>query len=83
MPSLLGFASLAGVAVDDSILLLAFVKLRAEEDPEIEAVAAARQASRDRFRPMLLTWAPPGRVPAADVTRSLPVYRSTPTIMDQ
>jgi multidrug efflux pump subunit AcrB len=61
MPSLLGFASLAGVAVDDSILLLAFVKLRAEEDPEIEAVAA-RQTSRDRFRPMLLTSARPGRV---------------------
>jgi multidrug efflux pump subunit AcrB len=82
VPSLLGFALLAGVAVNDSILLLAFIKLRAEEDPETEAVAA-RQTSSDRFRPMLLTSAPPGRVPAADVTRSLPVYRSTPTIMVQ
>jgi multidrug efflux pump subunit AcrB len=55
MPSMLGFASLAGVVVNDSILLVAFVKLHAERDPETDVVAAARQASRDRFRPVLLT----------------------------
>jgi multidrug efflux pump subunit AcrB len=55
MPSMLGFASLAGVVVNDSILLVAFVKLRAEADPATDVVAAAQQASRDRFRPVLLT----------------------------
>ena len=55
MPSMLGFASLAGVVVNDSILLVAFVKLRAEREPATDVVAAARQASRDRFRPVLLT----------------------------
>jgi multidrug efflux pump subunit AcrB len=55
MPSMLGFASLAGVVVNDSILLVAFVKLHAERDPETDVVTAARQASRDRFRPVLLT----------------------------
>ena len=53
MPSMLGFASLAGIVVNDSILLVLFVKLRAAEGGEI--VDAARQASRDRFRPVLLT----------------------------
>ncbi|MDH3593900.1 MAG: efflux RND transporter permease subunit [Rhodospirillales bacterium] len=53
MPSILGFASLAGIVVNDSILLVNFVKLRAAEGAE--AVDAARQASRDRFRPVLLT----------------------------
>jgi multidrug efflux pump subunit AcrB len=53
MPSILGFASLAGIVVNDSILLVNFVKLRAGEGAG--AVAAARQASRDRFRPVLLT----------------------------
>lgn len=53
MPSFMGFASLAGVVVNDSILLVAFVKLRAREGREV--VDAARHASRDRFRPVLLT----------------------------
>jgi multidrug efflux pump subunit AcrB len=53
MPSILGFASLAGIVVNDSILLVNFVKLRAGQGAE--AVDAARQASRDRFRPVLLT----------------------------
>ena len=53
MPSMLGFASLAGIVVNDSILLVLFVKLRAAEGGAI--VDAARQASRDRFRPVLLT----------------------------
>jgi HAE1 family hydrophobic/amphiphilic exporter-1 len=54
MPSTLGFTSLAGVVVNDSILLVAFVKLRAREE-DTDVVAAAQQASRDRFRPVLLT----------------------------
>ncbi len=53
MPSMLGFASLAGIVVNDSILLVTFVKLRAGEGLEVHE--AARQASRDRFRPVLLT----------------------------
>jgi len=54
MPSTLGFTSLAGVVVNDSILLVTFVKLNAA-DPATDVIAAARQASRDRFRPVLLT----------------------------
>lgn len=54
MPSTLGFTSLAGVVVNDSILLVAFVKLRVA-DRATDLTAAARQASRDRFRPVLLT----------------------------
>ena len=53
MPSALGFASLAGIVVNDSILLVAFVKRNAGLGEDI--VDAARQASRDRFRPVLLT----------------------------
>ncbi len=53
MPSMLGFASLAGIVVNDSILLVTFVKLRAAEGAAVHE--AARQASRDRFRPVLLT----------------------------
>ena len=53
MPSLLGFASLSGIVVNDSILLVIFVKLRAAAGASV--VEAARQASRDRFRPVLLT----------------------------
>ena len=53
MPSMLGFASLAGIVVNDSILLVLFVKMHAGKGLEI--VEAARQASRDRFRAVLLT----------------------------
>jgi len=53
MPSLIGAASLAGIVVNDSILLVHFVKLRAGEGRA--ATDAARQASRDRFRAVLLT----------------------------
>ncbi len=53
MPSMLGYASLAGIVVNDSILLVAFIKRRvAEGMPIVEAAAAA---SRRRFRPVLLT----------------------------
>ncbi|RED53679.1 efflux RND transporter permease subunit [Aestuariispira insulae] len=53
MPSMLGFASLAGIVVNDSILLVTFIKMRAKETTDLSV--AARQASRDRFRAVLLT----------------------------
>jgi multidrug efflux pump subunit AcrB len=53
MPSMLGFASLAGIVVNDSILLVTFVKLHAKDSRDV--TEAARRASRDRFRPVLLT----------------------------
>ncbi len=53
MPSMMGMASLAGIVVNDSILLVTFVKRNAAGG--LPLVDAARQASRDRFRPVLLT----------------------------
>ena len=55
MPSMLGAASLAGVVVNDSILLVAFVKLGRRSGTADDVVAAASQAARQRFRPVLLT----------------------------
>jgi multidrug efflux pump subunit AcrB len=53
MPSLLGFIALAGVVVNDSILLVIFLKnARAEGVPLADAAAGA---SRDRFRAVMLT----------------------------
>ncbi len=53
MPSLLGFIALAGVVVNDSILLVIFLKnARASGIPLHEAAATA---SSDRFRAVLLT----------------------------
>ena len=53
MPSMMGMASLSGIVVNDSILLVTFVKRNAARG--LALVDAARQASRDRFRPVLLT----------------------------
>ena len=53
MPSLLGAASLAGIVVNNAILLVTFVKLNAEQG--LSVIDSARQASRDRFRPVLMT----------------------------
>ncbi|MFW5834556.1 MAG: efflux RND transporter permease subunit, partial [Pseudomonadota bacterium] len=53
MPSMVGMAALAGIVVNDSILLVNFVKLRARELGDV--VEAAKQASRDRFRAVVLT----------------------------
>jgi multidrug efflux pump subunit AcrB len=53
MPSLLGFVSLAGIVVNDSILLVEFVKMRAAEGLSVHEAAA--KASHDRFRAVLLT----------------------------
>ncbi|MDP6707562.1 MAG: efflux RND transporter permease subunit [Alphaproteobacteria bacterium] len=53
MPSLMGFVALAGIVVNDSILLVNFVKRHARSGLAVHD--AARQASRDRFRAVLLT----------------------------
>ena len=53
MPSLLGFIALGGVVVNDSILLVLFLKKARKEGLSISE--AASQASRDRFRAVLLT----------------------------
>lgn len=53
MPSMLGFVSLAGIVVNDSILLVEFVKKRVAEGLSVHDAAA--KASYDRFRAVLLT----------------------------
>ena len=53
MPSLVGFATLAGVVVNDNILLVGFIKERMREGMSI--MEAGQQAARDRFRPIMLT----------------------------
>ncbi len=53
MPSMVGFASLAGIVVNDSILLVLFLKNEREAGRDI--LAACGQASRLRFRAILLT----------------------------
>ena len=53
MPSMLGFISLAGIVVNDSILLVLFLKAAIEGGAD--TVQSARQASRQRFRAILLT----------------------------
>ncbi len=53
LPSMFGFVSLSGVVVNDSILLVEFIKLRRREGKSIKH--AAQMASRERFRAVLLT----------------------------
>ena len=53
MPSMVGFVSLAGVVVNDSILLLLFLRTSIAAGQSVPD--AAKQASRDRFRAVLLT----------------------------
>ncbi len=53
MPSMLGFVSLAGVVVNNSILLVNFIKARHEAGESV--ITAAEQASRSRFRAIFLT----------------------------
>ena len=53
MPSLMGFVSLSGIVVNDSILLVEFLKLRVGEGLSVSE--AACRASRERFRAVLLT----------------------------
>jgi len=53
MPSILGFVSLAGIVVNDSILLVSFVKLHTAKGQSV--AQAGKLASRERFRAVLLT----------------------------
>ncbi|MCW8956932.1 MAG: efflux RND transporter permease subunit [Gammaproteobacteria bacterium] len=53
LPSMIGFVSLAGIVVNDSILLVEFVKYRVAEGMLFHD--AARQAVEDRFRAIFLT----------------------------
>ena len=53
LPSMIGFVSLAGIVVNDSILLVVFVKHHIEEGMQL--LDAAKQAVRDRFRAIFLT----------------------------
>ena len=53
MPSLIGAASLAGIVVNNAILLIHFIKTHRARG--MDAVAAAGQASRDRLRAILIS----------------------------
>lgn len=53
LPSMLGFISLSGIVVNDSILLVLFLKAAISGGADTHE--AARQASRQRFRAILLT----------------------------
>lgn len=53
MPSIVGFVSLAGIVVNDSILLVAFIKEHMKQG--LDAHKAAVNASRERFRAVLIT----------------------------
>ena len=53
MPGIIGFASLSGIVVNDSILLVEFLKLKIKEGHSV--MEAAKHASRARFRAVVLT----------------------------
>jgi multidrug efflux pump subunit AcrB len=53
MPSLIGAASLAGIVVNNAILLVQVIKRHAGEGMDL--ARAAGQASRERFRPILMS----------------------------
>ncbi|MCP4023363.1 MAG: efflux RND transporter permease subunit, partial [Desulfobacteraceae bacterium] len=53
MPSVMGFVSLSGIVVNDSILLVTFMKVHTAKG--ISVVEAGKLASRERFRAVLLT----------------------------
>jgi len=53
LPSIVGMASLFGVVVNDSILLVYFIREASARG--IPIPQAAKQAARERFRPILLT----------------------------
>ncbi len=54
LPSMIGFVSLAGIVVNDSILLVVFIKQHIEEKG-MHLHEASKQAVRDRFRAIFLT----------------------------
>ncbi|MCG7923327.1 MAG: efflux RND transporter permease subunit [Candidatus Thiodiazotropha lotti] len=53
MPSMVGMASLFGVVVNDSILLVVFIRQASARGTAV--MKAAKDAARARFRPILLT----------------------------
>ena len=53
LPSMIGFVSLAGIVVNDSILLVEYVKYHSSNGMSLHE--AAGQAIRDRFRAVFLT----------------------------
>lgn len=53
LPSVMGYASLAGIVVNDSILLMLFLKSELAKGVKVEA--AAQEASRIRFRAVMIT----------------------------
>jgi HAE1 family hydrophobic/amphiphilic exporter-1 len=53
MPGLLGFCALAGVVVNDSILLVDVIRTEVRDGASVET--AAKRSSRARFRAVLLT----------------------------
>ncbi|HBE92012.1 MAG TPA: AcrB/AcrD/AcrF family protein, partial [Gammaproteobacteria bacterium] len=53
LPSMIGFVSLAGVVVNDSILLVEYVKSHVRDGMKLHD--AAKQAVFDRFRAIFLT----------------------------
>jgi len=53
MPSIVGMASLFGVVVNDSILLVFFIRQASAQGMPV--IDAAKRAGRARFRPILLT----------------------------
>ncbi|SDT87900.1 efflux RND transporter permease subunit [Desulfobacula phenolica] len=53
MPSIMGFVSLAGIVVNDSILLVGFIKLHTALGKSVGE--AGKLASRERFRAVMLT----------------------------
>ena len=53
MPSMVGLATLFGVVVNDSILLVTFIEDKIEQGTDV--LEAASQAVHDRFRPIFLT----------------------------
>ena len=70
MPSLVGGASLAGIVVNNSILLVQFIKAHVARGMDV--LRAAGQASRDRFRAILLS-------AATTVAGILPLLAETST----
>ncbi len=53
MPGIIGFASLSGIVVNDSILLVEFIKLKIKAGYTV--LEASKLASRARFRAVILT----------------------------
>ena len=53
LPSIMGYASLAGIVVNDSILLMLFLKSEIKKGVNVEI--AAQKASKIRFRAVMIT----------------------------